>query len=91
MTTQLVWNGCDSDVVADERNSEAPEWPVQDQGGRWHHEQFKGQRVVFTQRSVHFGFLATEVNKAEVPTDEDGEMILDGLTMTDDGRVWRPE
>jgi len=91
MTTQLVWNGCDMDVVADERNSEIPAWPVQDEGGRWHYEQFKGQRVVFSGAHVHFGFLAVEVDKAEVPTDEDGEMILDGLTMTNDGRVFRPE
>lgn len=91
MATQLVWNGCDADVVADERNSEVPEWPVQDEGGRWHREQFKGQRVVFNGAHAHFGFLAVEIDKADVQKDEDGEMILDGLTMTEDGRVWRPE
>ena len=52
---QLVWI-CDSHEVADERNSEIPQWPVQDEGGRWHHEQFPGQRVVYDHARVDFGF-----------------------------------
>lgn len=88
-TTQIIWNGSNAYVEADSRNSEIPTWPVQDQGGRWHHEEFDGQRVVFDRAKVYFGFEAVEVAKTEVPTDEDGEMILDGFYMTNDFRVFR--
>lgn len=43
---QLIWTG-DCYEVADERNSELPEWPVQDEGARWHYEEFNGQRAVY--------------------------------------------
>ena len=91
MTTQLVWNGCDMDVVADERNSEVPAWPVQDEGGRWHYEQFKGQRVVFSGAHVHFGFLAVEIGKAEGRRRRNDPRRPDNDGRTDDGRVFRPE
>lgn len=62
-TVQIVFNGCDEYVFAgDCREAVAPQWPVQDEGGRWYDEEFVGQVAVFTSRAVHFGFMAKEVD-----------------------------
>jgi hypothetical protein len=86
---QLIWNGSDSYVIADERNSEAPSWPVDD-NGRWVYPAFPEQRVLFHKSSVFFGFLAEEISMNEVPLDEDGEPVFNnGFYMTEDHRVFR--
>jgi hypothetical protein len=64
-TEQLIFIA-DHHEVADQFNSEIPDWPVQDMGGRWHHQQFDGQRVAYTPRSVEFGFLARRMSANEV-------------------------
>ena len=80
---QLVWI-CDSHEVADERNSEIPQWPVQDEGGRWHHEQFPGQRVVYDHARVDFGF---QVKPCAAPDDSDD--IPSDVYLSRDGRWWK--
>lgn len=72
--TQIIFDGCDQyRDVADYSDAITPQWPVQDECGRWHHEAFPDQRVVYTPRAVHFGFLAV---LCEAPTDTDD---TDGL------------
>jgi hypothetical protein len=90
-TTQIVWNGCDAYVEATNSNSETPNWPIQGNDGKWRTEEFPGQRVVFDRGLVHFAFRAVEMNKSEIPVDADGEMILDGLFVTEDSRIFRAE
>jgi hypothetical protein len=86
---QLIWNGVDAYVVADDRNSEAPSWPVDD-NGRWVYPAFTGQRVLFRKSSVFFGFLAEEIGMNDLPLDEDGEPIFNSdFYMTEDYRVFR--
>ena len=60
MTTQLIWTGFEYEA-ADYSNSDEPTWPVQDESGRWHREQFPGQRVSYHQQTVWFGFQAREL------------------------------
>lgn len=74
--TQIIWTGNEYEV-ADNSNSEIPEWPVQDSGARWHYKKFDGQRVHFNQEQVDFGFLAEEVPENEVPRDENGFIDAD--------------
>ena len=88
MTTQIICTGNEY-KIADSTNSELPIWPVQDEGGHWHYEQFAGQRCYFTQREVHFGFMATEVAEHDVPLDADGDLDLDELFRCNDGSIWR--
>lgn len=64
-TVQLIYVG-DRIEIADADNSEVPEWPVQDQGGRWNYCQFEGQRVAYDRAHVTFGFLACPLNEDEV-------------------------
>ena len=53
---QQIWVGDGYEVATDD-NSEIPEWPIQDAGGRWRYEEFDGQRVRFDRGHVDFGFL----------------------------------
>jgi len=76
---QLIWNGSDGYMLADQHNTEDPEWPIQCAAAKWHYEEFKGQRVVFNRQNVYFGFLAAEMADNEIERDEEGEII-----MTDD-------
>jgi len=62
---QLVWV-CDTYEVADDRNSEVPEWPVQDAGGRWNHELFPGQRVAYDRANVNFGIQVEEIDDPQL-------------------------
>lgn len=88
-TEQLIWNG-EGYAVADAWNSVSPEWPVQGEDSRWHHPAFAGQRVAFSGPRLDLGFLATEIDPAGVPVDEDGESDYSGLAVLPDGRVFRP-
>lgn len=64
-TTQIIYV-CDRCEIADSSNSETPEWPVQDQSGRWNHSKFDGQRATYDRARVEFGFLANRMSTAEV-------------------------
>ncbi|MDD5385319.1 MAG: hypothetical protein PHG89_10625, partial [Gallionella sp.] len=85
---QIVCTGNEYEE-ADRSNSEAPEWPVQDEGAHWHHEQFNGQRVAYRTSHVHFGFMAEEIAEEDVPRDADGEMNFNDLFLCNNGRVYR--
>lgn len=77
MNVQLIFDGCDSYALAENlHDAVLPAWPVQSSDSRWHHREFAGQRVVFTQRETHFGFLAEEVG--EESRDEDGIFFVAG-------------
>ena len=64
-TAQLINTGNEYEI-ADDRNSEIPTWPVQDQGAHWHSSEFEGQRVVYDCARVEFGFLANIMSDEEV-------------------------
>jgi hypothetical protein len=85
---QLIWTGNEYEI-ADATNSDRPDWPVQDQGGRWHREQFPGQVVCFREAQVHFGFNAVAVADQEVPRAADGELNLNDLFLCNNGTVYR--
>ena len=83
MTTQIIFTGNDYQECYF-GNSESPKWPVQDQSGHWHNEQFSEQMVVFNRAQIHFGFLANEVAAENLPRDEENELILDGIYFCND-------
>ncbi len=89
MTTQIIWTGNEYEVAESADRAERPEWPVQDEGARWHYEQFDGQLVVYRSSSVHFGFEAEEVAEQDVPRDADGELNLNDLFLCNNGIVYR--
>ena len=91
MTTQLIYDGLDYTEAANCALAELPNWPVQDSGAHWHHEQFAGQMAVFHTSEVHFGFLAAEVLEQDVPRDKDGEMDLSDLFVCSNGKIYRAE
>jgi hypothetical protein len=88
-TTQIIWTGNEYEVADRADRAELPEWPVQDTGARWHHEQFDGQRACFRPSSVHFGFEAEEVAEQDVPRDADGELNLNDLFLCSNGTIYR--
>lgn len=79
---QLVWV-CDRYELADDNNSEVPNWPVQDEGGHWHREEFPGQRVAYDRAHVNFGI---RVEPCDPPADLDD--IPQGVYLTE-GRWWK--
>lgn len=89
MQTQIIYTGNDYEIARHAERAERPEWPVQDAGGHWHHEQFDGQLAVFRGAQVFFGFMAEEVVENEVPRHADGEMNFDGLFLCNDGCIYR--
>lgn len=88
-TTQIIFNGNEYAESCTCDRAERPEWPVQDQGAHWHHEEFDGQMVVYRTSEVYFGFMAEKVPEQDVPRDEDGEMDLDDLFLCDNGEIYR--
>ena len=68
--TQLIWNGNEYEIARDCDSAEIPEWPVSDSEGHWNYREFRGQRVVFRQQNVYFGFRAKLVSK--IPEDTEG-------------------
>ena len=59
MFYQLIFVN-DQYEIADENNSEIPEWPVQSADGRWQYPEFEGQRVSYDRQKVEFSFLFDE-------------------------------
>lgn len=90
-TTQIIFNGNGYEEAHGCDRAKCPEWPVQDQGAHWHHEEFEGQMVVYRTSDVHFGFVAAEVPEQDVPRDEDGELNLNDLFLCDNGKIYRAE
>lgn len=72
--TQIVWNGCDGYVEADEALRRGHDFD----GYNLYHG---GQK--FTP------FEAVEINPADLPKDEDGEPIVDGVFGTETGRFYK--
>lgn len=72
-TSEQLVRVCDHFEIADDSNSEVPEWPVQDEGARWHHEAFQGQRVAYDRAHVHFGIQVVPCAEPEdmddIPSD----------------------
>ena len=65
--TQLI-RICGSYEIANDSNSEVPDWPVQDQGARWHNSKFAEQRVAYDRARVEFGFLAEPISAKDAAT-----------------------
>jgi hypothetical protein len=76
-TIQLIWNGCDETVFADNCDrAELPDYPISNGYGGWISKpDFEGQKVVWTTIEPHLGFLAVE---ADCPLDDDN-YDYDGL------------
>ena len=92
MSTQIIRTGNGYEAVSactDPAIEVAPSWPIMDEGGSWHHEAFPGQAVLFDRAHVDFGFLADELPISQAPVDSDGELNLDGLYLTETGRLYR--
>jgi len=66
-TQQIIWTGNEYEI-ADDRNSEIPDWPIQDAGARWHREEFPGQRVHFDRQNVYFGIAVEEISREKLKT-----------------------
>jgi len=90
-TTQIIFNGNEYEEARSCDRAERPEWPVQDLGAHWHHEEFEGQMVVYCTSEYHFGFMAEEVPEQDVPRDVDGELNLNDLFLCDNGKIYRAE
>jgi hypothetical protein len=81
--TQLIYV-CDRCEIADSSNSEVPEWPVQDSGGRWNYERFPGQRVAYSRAQVEFGFLANPMTDDEAASLDMDDLAGDVFVVGDD-------
>ena len=81
---QIIWTGNEWEL-ADLHNSKEPSWPVQGKGGRWHSEEFRGQRVCFPAgQSVSLGIEVEEIPESELPHDDDGNLDYDAPPFTGD-------
>lgn len=87
MSTQIIYTGNDYAEAGDCGCAEQPNWPVRDEGGRIHDEQFDGQMVVYNKAHVNFGFMADEVPEQDVLRDE--EIYLDDLFVCNSGKIYR--
>jgi hypothetical protein len=83
--TQIIYTGNEYEE-ADRSNSEVPEWPVQDNGAHWHHEQFDGQRVHFTRSDVHFGFEAEYIGDVDDISDD---VLAGDVFVCSNGKVYK--
>ena len=89
VTTQIIYNGSEYEMASDCSRAELPEWPVQDSGAHWHHEQFDGQVAVFRAGEVHFGFMAEEVPEEDLPRHADGAVNTNDLFGCNNGKIYR--
>ncbi len=72
--TKIVWNGCDNYVEAEEAS-------------RLGHN-FDGETLFHGSQSFK-AFEANEINLNELPLDEDGEPISDGVLGSESGKFYR--
>lgn len=64
-----------------------PSWPIQDEYGGWHWEEFNGQAIYRRKGRVSFGFMAYEIEKELIERDKDGTPFLyDNQCELSDGR-----
>ena len=82
---QIIYTGNQYEA-ADRSNSELPEWPVQDSGAHWHHEEFEGQRVIYRGGDVFFGFMAECIGETE---DMSEEVLAGAVYCCEDGKTYR--
>ena len=77
--THIVWNGVDGyiDLAGDCRDYDIT-------------RHSDGTATLYTSRQSFESIRVEPVDRALVPTDGDGELILDGLYVTIDFRLWRP-
>ena len=80
-TTQIIWNGCAGYMDIESVTARF--------GGYNIERNADGTATLYTPRESFTSIEVVEIDRATVPTDEDGDMILDGLNMTDDFRVFR--
>ena len=73
-TTKIVWNGCDSYVEADEAASRGHD--------------FDGTTLYHGAHSFT-AIDAIQINPDDLPKDEGGEPIMDGVLGTETGRFYR--
>jgi hypothetical protein len=76
--TQIIWNGVDSYLDLD--------------SGCWDYDvtfNADGTATLYTPRDSFDSISVEEVERASVPVDDDGDLILDGLYVTTDYRIWR--
>jgi hypothetical protein len=93
-TQQIIYNGNEYVEIGTAGAVDAgitlrPDWPICDEGARWHQEKFAGQAVCYRQGQVHFGLLVEEVDEKNVPRDDGGEVNLNDLFLTASGRIYR--
>lgn len=79
--TRIIWNGVDGYMDIDSANARSGDYDIE------RHD--NGAATLFTQREAFQSIDVVEVDKSTIPTDSDGEMILDGLYVTDDLRIFR--
>ena len=72
--TTIVWNGCDQYVEADEAVL------------RGH--KFDGERLYHGAHAFE-AFEAVEIDPADLPKNEDGEPVVDGVMGSESGRFYR--
>ncbi len=49
----------------------------------------ESEKSVFTTREEFKPFEVIEINKESIPVDDDGEMILDGIFLSESGRFYK--
>lgn len=76
-TTQIIWNGVDAYIEVSNLNQDH------------NFTTENGVTTLFTTRESFTSFPAIEVGRDEVATDEDGELVLDGLFVTESFRIYR--
>ena len=72
--TKIVWNGCDGYVETDEAVRRG--------------YNFDGEKL-YHRADAFTSFEAVEINPADLPKDEDGELVLDGVFGTETGKFYK--
>ena len=76
-TTQIIWNGVDAYIEVANLNQDH------------NFTTENGVTTLFTTNESFTSFPAIEISSDEVATDEDGELALDGLFVTESFRIYR--
>lgn len=76
-TTQIIWNGVDAYIEVSNLNQDH------------NFTTENGTTTLFTTNESFKSFPVIEVSRDEVATDEDGEMVLDGLFVTESFNIYR--
>ena len=76
-TTQIIWNGVDAYIEVSNLNQDH------------NFTTENGVTTLFTTIESFKSFPVIEVSRDEVATDEDGELVLDGLFVTESFNIYR--